>query len=203
LYKGAGFKGDGRGGEPFRAIGGRKLLSSGGDGARWLAIDTWHVIGPFDTNEGASFNRIFPPEQMVDLDATYLGADAKQISWQYVRSPTSVIGVPRLRNWAVYYAWTEIYVDQDIDLWIAIASDDWSKMWMNEQLVFEADYQASKDVKWGFPIEMNTAGTKAYFNHKGFRKVHFSKGLTRFMVRLHNNGGGCAFSLFINTDPKF
>ena len=44
-------------------------------------VNRWHVIGPFDNSGGAGYERVFPPESKIDLQAEYDGKAGK-VRWQ-------------------------------------------------------------------------------------------------------------------------
>jgi len=193
--------GDGKGGADFDAVAGYGLAQTGSETAPWLGLNRWYIIGPFDTAKGTLANRVFPPEHQVDLDERYSGADGRQLTWNYVHSPGTVIGVPDLRTFSIYYAYTEIRLESAKELWIAAASDDAGKMWINDKLVWVGTYNP-KDVPWSFENSLKMKGQRpAYFNHKGFRKMRLEAGVHRILFRVENTGGGCAFSVYLRNSP--
>ena len=38
---------------------------------------SWQIIGPFDNSEREGFTKVYPPENKIDLSATYQGKEAR------------------------------------------------------------------------------------------------------------------------------
>ena len=183
-------------------IAGRKIMSRQQAGANylpstWMIVDTWYAIGPWPNPNRSNRDRKLPPENMVDLDATYKGIGGETLSWKFCSTPSDFIvsGVrfpafvapPNGREYAIYYFYTEIYSDVERDVWFATTSDDKSKIWINNMLVWESGSQ-QKDVKFG---------------EEGYRRVHLSAGNNEILYRLENGHWGTMFSMcfHINNEP--
>jgi hypothetical protein len=165
----------------------RHISDQGPRHADWLYVDSWYLIGPFPDDDRSNVDTRFPPESIVDLDASYVGKYGTPIHWKYTQWST-----PELRPDndiedapAVYYAYTELDFDQDRDLWIATGTDDAGKMWINNVLVWDSGDLLT-------PWNPNQA----------YRKVHFSKGRNRILYRIENGRVIAAFSLLISTRPR-
>ncbi|MFA6287834.1 MAG: hypothetical protein WC661_10665 [Opitutaceae bacterium] len=159
----------------------------------WMYVDTWHLIGPWPNPGRKNLNTKFPPETVVNLDAIYQGGRKNDVPmpvrWEFFQMPSKVTGKdrtpmvpmimpPGLADYEIYYAYTELWFDEPADLWVAIGSDDQSKVWINDQLIWKsADYH------------------KTWVPNEGLRKVHFRKGINRLLYRLENgqNSGGFSF----------
>ena len=159
----------------------------------WLYVDTWQLIGPWPNPGRKNLNTKFPPETVVNLDAVYQGGRKDDIPmaihWEFFQVPSKVAGKdrtpmvpiitpPGLADYEIYYGYTELWFDDQADLWVAIGSDDQSKVWINDQLIWKsADYH------------------KSWVPNEGLRKVHFRKGINRVLYRLENgqNSGGFSF----------
>ncbi len=159
----------------------------------WMYVDTWHLIGPWPNRGRKNLNTKFPPETVVNLDAVYQGGRKDEVPmpvhWEFFQMPSKVAGKdrapmvpmivpPGLQDFEIYYAYTELWFDEPADLWVAIGSDDQSKVWINDQLIWKsADYY------------------KSWVPNEGLRKVHFRKGINRVLYRLENgqNSGGFSF----------
>jgi hypothetical protein len=194
----------GSGGPPpmpktLAALAGRKV-KSGATAADWMYVDSWHIIGPFDNAGRENIEKKFPPETVVDLNATYLGKDNQPIRWEFTQ-----VGEPRVtptfRNfhperhrtgatydywihgieYIIYYAYTELYFEQACDLWIAVGSDDYCKVWIEDQLVWASGKQQ-----------------KTWRLDEGLRKVHFHQGVNRVLFRVENGWRGTDFSLVLS-----
>ncbi len=154
----------------------------------WMYVNTWHVIGPFPNPDRVNLRRRFPPESVVDLEATYTGKDGRQITWEFEQARSSVrhehnraVVVPRsTEEYGIWYAYAEVFVDEACDLWIAVGSDDRSDLWLNDMHV------------WGSSNEL-----KSWNIREGFRKVRFRKGRNRFLARIENGWHAMGWSVCI------
>ncbi|HEX8237586.1 MAG TPA: hypothetical protein VF600_16635, partial [Abditibacteriaceae bacterium] len=167
-----------------KAIPGRRILK-GGQGADWMFVDSWYVLGPFANPNRSNINRRFAPEAVLDLDATYAGKDNRPVRWRFLQSGNPMVVPENAEEYGVYYAYTELWFDEPRDLWIAIGSDDKSTVWLNEQLVW-----VSSDQLKGWQLG------------EGLRRVHFKKGLNRVLYRVENGWRGMAFSLVVCLKPN-
>jgi len=168
-----------------QSVPGRKVhANSYGSGDKWMFLDTWYIIGPFPNPQRRNLDTKFPPESIVDLDATYQ-SEGNTLRWQFVQSSNAAIHPPLERPYAIYYAYTTLWFDEARDMWTATGSDDFSKVWINDMLVW-----ASGSVQ------------KNWKPDEGFRKVHFKKGLNRVLVRLENGHNACLFSFMLNMQTE-
>lgn len=163
--------------------------SKNGVPAKWMYVNSWYVIGPFPNPDRVNIRRRFAPESVVDLDATYVGKGNKSIKWEFEQSLSSVANkdnralvVPRSsEEYGIWYAYSEVFVDRDCDLWIAVGSDDRSDVWLNDMHV------------WGSSNQL-----KSWQINEGFRKVHFQKGRNRFLARIENGWYSFGWSMCIS-----
>ena len=174
---------DPRAAMPDQVWGGR-TVGEGGIPASWLGLTTWYVIGPFPNPARANIDRKFPPETVVDLDATYEGKNGP-ISWGFYQAPfPSMVTPPNVEPYGIWYGYTEVRFDRAADLWVAIGSDDKSKIWINDYLIWES-----------------AAHHKPWRTNEGFVRVHFRKGVNRILFRCENGQHGMGWSFVINLDP--
>lgn len=151
----------------------------------WIFIDTWYMIGPWALPTGREFEKPFPPETMVDLDATYEGRlhpstkNPMKLDWHFIQSGSMRIRPPDELSSSVYFAYTEVFCASTIDVVVAVASDDRSKLWINDLVVFE-------DV-----------GLSEWRLDEGFRRVLLKPGYNKFLLRLENGPGGATFSVLM------
>jgi hypothetical protein len=168
---------------------GRKIADDG-EQAAWLSVDSWWFIGPF-THPGVQnledLDKKFPPEETVDLGASYLGKGGKNIRWKYRQTRFMRIEPhpEDVDRYAIWYAYTEIYSDKEQDLWCAFGSDDYGKAWVEGKLV----WASGKNVKPWAPGQ-------------DYRKVHLKRGHNRMLVKLENRGGTTGFSVIFSLDPN-
>lgn len=151
----------------------------------WLYVDTWYVIGPWENKGRIDYETIHPPEFEVDLSKSYLDgkktADGqpRELKWAFTQGSNMKIVPPEEQGNSTYYAWTEVYFEEDRDMLLAIASDDAAKVWINDMLVWE-DH-----------------GQSAWNLDEGFRVVYFKKGFNKVLVRIENGPILCTFSLLL------
>jgi hypothetical protein len=162
---------------------GRRFSANGKPAGPWVFPESWYVIGPFPNRSRAMIRAKFPPEETIDLDAVYLGDKGREVRWEFWKSESFAIRMPELNPYEIYYAWTEVYFDRATDCWLALGSDDHTKVWINDYLVF----QSSDQLKVAHPDE-------------AFRKVHFKEGYNRVLVRLENAIYGGAFIFLIHNE---
>ena len=162
---------------------GRKIRADGTP-AEWMFVDTWYTIGPFDNANRRNLHRKFPPETVVDLDATYVGKDGREIRWQWVQAHAPMVTPADPAEYAIYYAFTEVWCDRPMDLWVAVGSDDKANVWLN-----------------GMPIWISGDQLKGWRVNEGFRKVTFQAGRNQFLYRVENGWLNIGFSLAIRVAP--
>jgi len=131
-------------------------------------MQDWHVIGPFPSDKlAAGMKEVYPPEQEIDLDATYEGVDGAAVRWQ----PLLKEGEPKLaaapvnlhqpfkeRQGYVAYAATLIRSDRERDAALYVGLHHFSRiylrwvqedaaMWFNGEKVleFNAHEQPGRD----------------------------------------------------------
>lgn len=145
----------------------------------WLYLDTWYVIGPWENHSRVGHEQTWPPETLVDLDATYEGKHGQKLAWQFHQSDNIRIKPPAEDESSTYYAYTEVYFEEASDMLIAVASDDAAKVWLNDQLIWRDD------------------GIGPWRLDEGFRKVMFKKGFNTLLVRIENGPVTCTYSILL------
>ncbi|MBR1920595.1 MAG: hypothetical protein IJ829_01170, partial [Kiritimatiellae bacterium] len=166
--------------------------SDGGLPAKWMYVKDWYVLGPFPNPDRVNLRRRFPPESVVDLDATYVGKGGATISWKFMQaenmfpreswmSDRRALVVPsREADYTIWYAYAEVFSDADYDCWIAVGSDDRSDIWLNDTSVWESSNKL-----------------KAWRIDEGFRRVRFKKGRNRILARIENGWHVIGWSLCV------
>jgi hypothetical protein len=181
-----------------------RRIATRGTSARWIFADSWHILGPFDNTGRKNLATKFTPEQIVDLNATYRGKNGVPIRWEFQQSATPNVrphldGYNAARRdparkpadnymenlqYIIYYAYTELWFEEACDLKVAIGSDDFSKVWIESQLVWESG-----------------KNLKAWQINEGVRTVHFKAGLNRVLYRVENGNNLTEFSLVLAMQP--
>lgn len=107
-----------------------------------LVLDsTWHLVGPFDNAGNAGFDKVFPPELGVDLEAEYPGVGGT-VKWREMSFGDG--RVHSLRRFdqdgpLVCYLFRRISVDRAREVRVSLGSDDGIKLWLNGQLLHAND----------------------------------------------------------------
>jgi hypothetical protein len=173
---------------------GRKALAQALPGRRfdmdssrkgWIFVDTWYMIGPWNLGSGQEFEEPLPPETIVDLAATYAGKqhpatkEAMQLSWHFIQSGSMRINPPDVLSSSIYFAYTEIFCANAMDVVVAVASDDRAKLWINDMVVFQ-------DV-----------GLSNWRLDEGFRRVLLKPGYNTMLLRLENGPEAANFSVLM------
>jgi hypothetical protein len=158
----------------------RKIMQ-GAQKSDWMALDTWYIIGPFPNPKREYMDKKFPPESVIDLDATYVGKNNAKLEWEYTQARPYWPVAPRVADsYAIWYAFTEVYSEKDQTKVCLFGSDDYSKVWVNGELV----YTSGKDPHHWIP-------------DRGFQKVFLRKGVNPILLKLENAGGTTGFSMCI------
>ena len=105
-----------------------------------LVVDWW-VIGPFDAPLFSGFDRSFPPQQGVDLNAEYTGQAGNPLRWVRYHS-SEVLGLVDLvqalgpATEAVGFAYATLDAPSDVDAQLRCGADDNCTVWLNGEQVF-------------------------------------------------------------------
>lgn len=117
-------------------------------------LTRWHVIGPFDNAGGAGFAKPYPPEKGIDLKATYVGKDGKEVRWQECvtpapknpTDPNSLALVDFNKRLAalkgvVGYACAEVYSEREQPVELRAASNNAVRLYLNgKEVYFREEY---------------------------------------------------------------
>ena len=173
--------------------------------SNWLTLDRWYIIGPFEHPDAqgrslAALSHKYPPESSnglkIDLDAQYLGKRNQTLHWKYRHFDASFKEGIRIEPYsvdnmkhAIWYFFTQISCDQDMEIVASFASDDFGVCWINGQEVYNSG-----------------TGTQPFvpFNQTSFRVIQLKKGINRVLFKLENNTGSTGFGAFFMTysDPE-
>ena len=167
--------------------------TSDGTPAKWMYVQDWHTIGPFPNPDRVNIRRKFPPESVVDLDATYVGKDGRTIRWEFMQTrnapprqswegDTRAAAIPpNAEEYGIWYAYAEVFCDVACERWIAIGSDDRSDVWINDVPV------------WGSSNKL-----KSWRIDEGYRRIRLEKGRNRILARIENGWMNLCWSLCIS-----
>ena len=163
--------------------------------AKWVYVRDWYVIGPFPNPNRVNLRRKFPPESVIDLDATYVGKDGRTIRWEFMQTKNST---PReswrsdfkceivpftAEEYGIWYAYAEVFCDVACDRWIAVGSDDRSDIWINDVPV------------WGSSNKL-----KSWRVDEGYRRIHLNRGRNRILARIENGWHALGWSVCISLE---
>jgi hypothetical protein len=174
-----------------------RTIGAGGPYANRVFLDAWYVIGPFQGASRDSQGAVYPPERGVDLDAVYFGKNSLPVRWTFQQDASyPTVPLPRAEN-AVYYAYTEVEIDRDTDLWVSIGADDDSKLWFNDDLVWISS--TVDDKPWyRQPFFTMNAEIAALNLTEGRRRLHFHKGRNTLLFKLYNGADLMFFSVVLS-----
>ncbi len=112
----------------------------------------WYYLGPFDNPEGTKgFDTVYPPEQAINLNATYQGKNDQPIRWK--EHPGFQVGVPldfpplyekpEQKEWICTYLYHEIDVAEETFLPISLGSAGTLTIWLNEERLLHLNVKGS------------------------------------------------------------
>ena len=104
-------------------------------------VRDFSVIGPFDNARWGGHERVYPPEQKIDLAATYSGL-AGPVRWQQITLPEGQgdIDFTKLfkpKDWTVAYALVYVHSPMEQPAEIRAGSNDSIKVWFNGRLLYD------------------------------------------------------------------
>ena len=167
--------------------------TSDGTPVKWMYVQDWYTIGPFPNPDRVNIRRKFPPESVVDLDATYVGKDGRTIRWEFMQTrnapprqswegDTRAAAIPpNAEEYGIWYAYAEVFCDVACERWIAIGSDDRSDVWINDVPV------------WGSSNKL-----KSWRIDEGYRRIRLEQGRNRILARIENGWMNLCWSLCIS-----
>ena len=167
----------------FGALPGRVVDAWTGESseAPWIYLDAWYMLGPFDNRFRNNLRTQFAPESMVNLDEAVQGKDRKVIRWQYLRSPKARIEPEPAERGAIYYGFTEVWVERAGSYHVSFGSDDYGKVWINDELVWESSTRS-----------------KPFRHNELVKELPLRAGLNRVLVRCENNGGTMGWAVLVH-----
>lgn len=106
-------------------------------------VNTWSLIGPFDNVDQKGFHVAYPPEENIDLDATYKGKEG-EVEWKSV-STDDDYGIVNIADklkpfkGAIVYATAEFHSDGEKGVEFRLSTPNAWKLWVNGELAFERE----------------------------------------------------------------
>ncbi len=155
-----------------------RKLKQGGIATDFAFIDSWYIIGPFPNPDRDHIDTPFPPESVIDLDEVYVGRDGRELRWRYRQSNNLLIVPHDVTTYAIWYLFTEVYVDEAQTRLALVGSDDYSRIWVNGEQQFETELQPHH-----------------WIPDRDVAELEFRPGYNQVLVKLENAGGTTGFSL--------
>jgi hypothetical protein len=153
------------------------------------------VIGPFAGHGRHSMETAYPPESDVDLDGVYPGLDGRVLAWHYASRGFYPFVPPDRAENAVYFAYTELRLDDDRDVWLDIGADDDSMLWLDGRLVWVSEPGDKPWYHGQFYLPDERSASLALV--EGRRRVHLARGVHRLLVKLYNDRNPTFFSVVV------
>lgn len=103
----------------------------------------WHMVAPFDNTDGEGFGTVFPPEESVDLDASYEGKNG-EVSWEPYATSDDYGMVDFNQPFSPLkevtgYAFTEFHSAEERTAQLRLGCKNAWKIWLNGEFVFGRD----------------------------------------------------------------
>ena len=104
----------------------------------------WHLIAPFDNTDREGFDRVYPPEEKVDLNAVHEGKDGKEVRWETYATSDDYGMVDFNQPFSplkqvVGYAYTEFQSEGEQQVELRLGCKNAWKIWLNGELLFGRD----------------------------------------------------------------
>ena len=108
-------------------------------------IKDWYLLGPFDNNYQAPFEKSSSPFTAIELDKEYTGKNGGIVKWFRPYNTTSfgyvdLKAIFPFNDFAVAYALTYIYAPYDMDVLLKTGSDGAIIAWVNKQKVINKNF---------------------------------------------------------------
>ena len=95
----------------------------------------WHLVAPFDNTGTSGFDVAYPPEEAIDLNATYAGKNG-QVNWKahVTEDPYGIVDFNKSidkHSGAIGYAYTEFVSTSERPVDIRLGCINGNKVWVN------------------------------------------------------------------------
>jgi hypothetical protein len=112
--------------------------------AHYGFVRHWHLLTPFDNTGAAGFNKVYPPENGVDLKAAYKGKGGAEARWQPYTSddPHGKVDLNVIlgkKKGTIAYAYAVIDAPEERTVQLRIGTFNALKMFVNGKLVYAHD----------------------------------------------------------------
>jgi HEAT repeat protein len=144
-------------------------------------VTTWWLVGPFPNDNGSAFDKVFFPENEVDLGKDY-SMGARTLRWQRlhtddVRGVVDLRGVFNPADNVAAYGYAEVTVPQAEDAVVKLGTDDGCVLWVNGERVH------GRNVSRALTVDEDTV------------PVHLNAGANRILLKVLQGAGFWEFCL--------
>lgn len=106
-------------------------------------LTQWHIIGPFNNRDLVGFDAVYPPEQKLELKASYKG-QLGEVKWQPIstKDEYGIIDISKsIENYkgSCMYATTEFHSREARQIEFRLGTPNAWKLWVNGKLLFGRD----------------------------------------------------------------
>jgi rhomboid protease GluP len=110
----------------------------------------WSIIGPFDNPDGKGLGVAYPPEELIDLSASYPGK-VGHVTWRKAEDgrmdgKLNFTQLPEPHGWVVAYALIEVMSPEEREVQLRLGSDDGVKVWLNGEVVWTKEILRGLDL---------------------------------------------------------
>jgi len=143
-------------------------------------VPAWHVLAPFEDEEGKKLDATFAPERELDLHGSYPGK-GRTIRWMIHPTAAGAVGLVELYGepehlaHCVAYATCTVSSPREQDVQMRFSSDDDALVWFNGRQVWRHD--GPRGVHWDSDVVA----------------VKLPAGETRILVKVYNEVGQWGF----------
>ena len=146
-------------------------------------IKNWYIVGPFDNTNDEGYYRCYEPENHIDLNVAYNGANGQSIRWQKT-SPNKGEYLDFTQIFAeneegVVYAFVKVQSEKGVVAPLLLGSNDAAIVWVNGVQVYRLHQHRS--AKPGDDLII----------------AHLRKGVNTILVKIDQVGGGWGLYLHI------
>jgi hypothetical protein len=126
----------------------------------------WHLIAPFTNSDRGGFDTEFPPENEVDLGATYPGKGA-EAKWTAFTSNDEYGMIDFNKPFGMLkevtgYAFTEFHSAEERDAELRLGCKNAWKIWLNDELLFARDeyHRGMKLDQYKLPVKLRKGANR-------------------------------------------
>lgn len=165
--------------------------------AQFGFITNWQVVAPFEGNDRAGFRTIYPPEERVDLTATYPGKGGKMVGWRELVT-TDTYGVVDLNQQidkikgVVAFAYAVIESPSERPVQLRIGTPNALKVYFNGKLTYahEEYHHAMDQDQYIVPVVLQKGRNTLLLKIVQNDQPEVWAGRWMFQCRITDNLGG-------------